>query len=51
MEYTAQVLLEMALIRICRPEQEETLEALLDRIEKLEQQINEGRCFNDPSVR
>jgi len=39
------VLLEMALIRICRPEQEETLEALLDRIEKLEQQINEGQMF------
>ena len=36
------VLLEMALVRICRPEQEETLDALMDRMEKLEQQISEG---------
>ena len=32
----------MALVRICRPEQEETLDALMDRMEKLEQQISEG---------
>ena len=35
------VLLEMALVRICRPEQEETLDALMDRMEKFEQQISE----------
>ncbi|NLO83188.1 MAG: DNA polymerase III subunit gamma/tau [Clostridiales bacterium] len=37
------VLLEMALVKICRPEQEETLNALLDRVERLERQIREGR--------
>lgn len=34
--------LEMALVKICRPEQEVTLDALLDRVTKLEQQIESG---------
>ncbi len=36
------ILLEMALVKICRPEQEVTLDALLDRVAKLEQQIESG---------
>ena len=36
------VSLEMALVRICRPEQEVTLDALLDRVAKLEQQLEGG---------
>ncbi|MGI6190171.1 MAG: DNA polymerase III subunit gamma/tau [Clostridiales bacterium] len=43
------VLLEMALVRICRPEQEETLDALMDRMEKLEQQISEGMVIQKVS--
>lgn len=36
------ILLEMALVKICRPEQEVTLDALMDRVARLEQQIEGG---------
>lgn len=36
------VSLEMALVKICRPEQEVTLDALLDRVAKLERQLEGG---------
>ncbi|MBM7582773.1 DNA polymerase-3 subunit gamma/tau [Caldicoprobacter guelmensis] len=44
------VSLEMALVKICRPEQEVTLDALLDRVAKLEQQIAGGVEFKQTSL-
>lgn len=36
------VMLEMAMIKVCRPQTEDSLEAILDRIKVLEKQISEG---------
>ncbi|MBQ3108237.1 MAG: DNA polymerase III subunit gamma/tau, partial [Clostridia bacterium] len=36
------ILLESVLVRIAQPEQEQTIEALLDRVERLERQLKEG---------
>jgi DNA polymerase-3 subunit gamma/tau len=36
------VLLELALVKICRPEEEETLDAILDRVTVLEQRFKSG---------
>ena len=36
------VLFELAVVKICRPQLEDSMEALLDRIETLEQQIKSG---------
>jgi len=43
------VALEIALVKICRPEQDVTLDALLDRVAKLEQQIESGVVVKQPS--
>lgn len=44
MRYSSQprVLLELAAVKLCRPQQEESLEALLDRVESLEKQLENG---------
>jgi DNA polymerase-3 subunit gamma/tau len=36
------VLFELAAVKLCRPQQEDSMEALLDRIETLEKQLKEG---------
>lgn len=36
------ILLESVLVRIAQPEQEQTLDALMDRIDRLERRLNEG---------
>ncbi len=44
MRYSSQsrIILELAAVKLCRPEQEESLEALQDRIEQLEKQLKNG---------
>jgi DNA polymerase-3 subunit gamma/tau len=44
MRYSTQprVLLELAAVKLCRPEQEASLEALLDRVEYLEKKLGSG---------
>ena len=44
MRYSSQsrIILELAAVKLCRPEQEESLEALQDRIEILEKQLKNG---------
>ena len=36
------VMLEMAMVKICRPQDGQSLEDLLDRVEVLEKQISQG---------
>ena len=38
----SRVLFELAVVKLCRPEQEDSMEALLDRIELLEKQVKGG---------
>ena len=44
MRYSTQprILFELAAVKLCRPEQEVSLEALIDRVESLEKRLNSG---------
>lgn len=47
MKFSSQkrILLEVAVIRMCRPEMEEDLDSLIERIDDLEKQVEEGVVF------
>lgn len=53
MRYSSQprILLELAAVKLCRPHQEESLEALQDRVEALEKHIRNGTAdpYDDPA--
>ena len=45
------VLFELAAVKLCRPQQEDSMEALVDRIEVLERQLKKGAPANSLSSR